>query len=70
MANGPRKPAHDPYRFFKGPGIFVTLAIIVPLMLIKLNRPWWQTFLIAIVGFGAGHAVDYLWDRRKGRRSP
>ena len=59
----------DPYSLMKGPGILVTMAVIVPFMLIDYRRPWWQTFLIAMLGFGAGHMVDRLWRTRGTRKA-
>jgi hypothetical protein len=41
--------------------LVVAIIIILPLMLVAgLDRPWYVTFGIAILGFGAGRGVEYL----------
>ncbi len=46
--------------------MLVTIAIILPLMLVVgLNRPWYVTFGIAVLGFGAGRAVEYMVTEKK-----
>lgn len=49
----------------KGPGIVVTIIILVPLMLFTPNRTFMVTMLFAMVGFGAGHGVNYLYFKNK-----
>jgi hypothetical protein len=50
-----------PAALLRWPVILVASAVIVPWLVIEPRRPWWQTFLIALVGFGVGHAVDHAW---------
>ncbi len=39
----------------------VTLAILLPAMLlVGFGRPWYVTFAIAVVAFGAGRLVELL----------
>src|SRR5262249_30002208 len=50
-------------------GFAVALAIILPLMLMSgWPHPWYQTFAIAILGFGAGHLVSSLTREQKSHR--
>ena len=54
---------------FRGPGLLVTLLILVPLMTLNTMQwrlGWWFTFVAAMVGFGAGHGVNWWWHKRKG----
>ena len=62
------KAESRPAAFFRWPALLVACAIIVPFELVQFRRPWWQTFLIALVGFGIGHAVDHAWRRWRRRR--
>jgi hypothetical protein len=53
---------------FRGPGLVVTIIILVPLMVLnqmEWRLGWWFTFLAALVGFGAGHVVNWFWHKRK-----
>lgn len=50
-----------------GPGMLVTLAIVVPyatLNALSWRLPWPLTFLVALLGFGAGNLVNWLWNSR------
>ncbi len=49
----------------KGPGIIVTIGILLPLMLLTPDRSFMVTMLFAVIGFGAGHLVNYLYFKAK-----
>ena len=54
-----------------GPGILVTVARITPLVVMngfEWRQGWWFTFLVALGGFGAGHAFNYWWASRSPRK--
>ena len=51
----------------KGPGIIVTIIVIVPLMLFLRHRSWYATFAIALVGFGLGHLVNHFYFKSKNK---
>ncbi len=61
--NAPRKK----FGLWRGPGIIVTLAIILPAKLLLIGTGWLETFLIAAVGFGAGHVVNHLYFKFKNK---
>ena len=53
---------------FRGPGLVVTIIILVPLITLnnmEWHHGWWFTFVSALVGFGAGHLVNWFWNKRK-----
>jgi len=57
-----------PTSLLHGPGLAVTLVILVPLMMLNFTQwrfGWWFTFVAAMIGFGAGHAVNWWWHKRK-----
>ena len=54
------------YHAWMGIRFVVALAIIVPLILATgFHRPWYVTFGIALLGFGAGHVVELLVRKRR-----
>lgn len=68
--NAPRGAGNKaaPTSLFHGPGLLVTIVILVPLMMLnhmKWHQGWWFTFIAAMIGFGAGHAVNWWWHQRK-----
>lgn len=50
---------------FNGPGLIVTILIIALLMFLYPQREFIYTFIIAVTGFGAGHIVNYFYNKRK-----
>ena len=58
-----------PQSLFKGPGLIVTIIVLVPLMLIIENRTWLVTMGLAVIGFGAGHIVNYFYFKNKKRKN-
>lgn len=54
-----------PGSLLKGPGFLVTLFVIIPPMLLIKERGMGITFIIAAIGFGAGHAVNYYYFKNK-----
>ena len=45
----------------------VTLAVLIPFVVLAPNRPVWQTFLIAVLAFGTGHVAEYAIKRGRAR---
>ena len=68
-----QKSSHEniivPKSLFKGPGLIVTIVILVSLMLLVENRSWGVTMLIALVGFGIGHAVNHYYFANKKKKN-
>ncbi len=61
--------ADDQGGLWKGPGLLVAIAIIVPLTTLNMlswHLPWFFTFIVAIIGFGAGHTANAIWRSRGG----
>lgn len=59
-------------RLFRGPGFLVTIVILAPLMTLnwmEWRYGWWFTFVSALVGFGAGHAVNWFWQKRQQQKN-
>lgn len=56
-----------PRGLFNGPSIIVTIIIMVPAMLYFQGRGWLITFLITILGFGAGHLVNHFYHKSKNK---
>ena len=58
-----------PPSLLQGPGLLVTIVILTPLMTLNFMEwrlGWWFTFIAAMIGFGAGHLVNWWWRQRKG----
>lgn len=56
---------------FRGPGLLVTIVILAPLITLnnmEWHYGWWFTFVSALVGFGAGHLVNWFWNKRKAEK--
>lgn len=62
-----QKEAEDnkPKSLLKGPGIIVTILVLVPPMVLIKDRGMGITFLIALIGFGAGHVVNHFYFKKK-----
>ena len=50
---------------FQGPGIIFTILILLLLFVLVPERDWIQTAVFAVIGFGAGHTVNYFYFRSK-----
>ncbi|MDB2656685.1 hypothetical protein N9Y60_01380 [Crocinitomicaceae bacterium] len=49
----------------QGPGIIVTVLILLAFFLLVPERDWIQSAVFAVIGFGGGHAVNYFYFRSK-----
>lgn len=53
---------------FQGPGIIVTVLILLGLFILVPTRGWLETLFFAFIGFGAGHLINYYYFKAKDAR--
>jgi hypothetical protein len=72
MHSAPTRATAGSVSLFRGPGLLVTIIILAPLMTLnwmEWRYGWWFTFVSALVGFGAGHAVNWFWQKRQQQKN-